>query len=73
MFFDPQAGLMVKQAVEHMRGLVCSRGNDLRVIWAELVGDVGVEGNSWLIAVTGIDFAERLTVAASPIILPIRR
>jgi hypothetical protein len=56
-----------------VRGLVRGRGDDLRIERAVLVGDAGIEGDAGLIAVAGVDVAERPAVAAGLIILPVRR
>jgi len=73
VLFDSQSRLVIKQAVEHMRRLARCRGDGLRVVGAKLIGDVGVEGDPRLIAVTRVDVAKRFAMAAGAIILPIRR
>ena len=62
MLLDPQARLMIKQAVEHMRRFARRRGDGLRVVGAKPIGDVGVEGDPGLIAVTRVDVAKRFAV-----------
>ena len=48
MLLDPKAALVVQQAVEDMRCLARGRGNNLSMIRAELIGDMGVERHAWL-------------------------
>src|SRR5208337_4274060 len=64
MLLDPKAALVVQQAIEDMRRLARGRGNNLGMIRAELIGDMGVERHAWLIAMAGIHIRNRLTMAA---------
>ena len=52
MLLDPKTALMVQQAIENMRRLARRRGDDLGVIRAELIGDMGVERPARLVAMT---------------------
>jgi hypothetical protein len=72
MLLIPQTRLVIKQPVQHVRGLARRRGDHLRMVGAELVGDMGIEGHARFIPVTGVDVAERLASTAGPIILPVR-
>ena len=48
MLLDPKAALVVQQAVEDIGRLARGRGNNLGMIRAELIGDMGVERHAWL-------------------------
>lgn len=63
MLFDLQSRLVIEQAIKHMRRLARSRGDGLRVVRAKLIGDVSVEGDPRLIAVTRVDVAEHFAMA----------
>ena len=69
---DAQPRAMLEQPVQHMRRLGRGRCDDFGVEGAELVGDVGVERDAGLVAVSGVDVAQRLAPAARPEELPIR-
>ena len=73
VLLDPQARLMIEQPVEDMGGLAGGRRDYLGMVRAELVGDVGIEGHTRLVAMSGVDIAERFAVAAGLIILSVRR
>ena len=64
VLLDPQIGLMVKQAVENVRGVSGIRGDHLRIEGRVLVGDVGVKEHAQLIAITEIDLPGLLTTPA---------
>ena len=72
MLGDAQPGAVMEQPVEHVRRLGRGRRDDLGVERAELVGDVGVERDAGLVAVPGVDVAERLAPAARAEELPVR-
>lgn len=52
VLLDPQIGLMVEQAVENMCCVAGIRGDDLGIERRVLVGDVGIEEHSRLIAIS---------------------
>ena len=60
MLGDAQPAAVLEQPVQHVRRLGRGRRDDLGVEGAELVGDVGVERDARLVAVAGVDVAERL-------------
>ena len=66
VLLDPQVGLVVQQAVEHIGGIadadIHHAGAERRV----LVGDMGVEQPSRLTAVLRVDVSGALAPAASP-------
>ena len=68
---DRQPGLVVEQAVEHVRRLTGGRGDHLGVERTVLVGDVGVERDARLVAVTRVDVGDRLSRAAGEEVLPV--
>ena len=72
MLLDPKAALMVQQAIEDMRRLARGRGDDLGMIRAELIGDMGVERHARLIAMASVHIRDRLAMAAGLKILAIR-
>ena len=72
VLFDLKTALVVEQAIEDMRRFARGRGNDLGMIRAELIGDMGVERYAWLIAVAGVHIRDCLAMAASSKILPVR-
>lgn len=55
---------MVEQAVKHVRRFAGGRGDDLGVVRAELVGDMGVEGDAGIVAMPRIDVRERFALPA---------
>jgi hypothetical protein len=71
VFDDAQAGLMLQKAVQDMRRLRRGRRDDLGLERPELVGDVGVERDAGLVAMAGVDVAERLAATAGAEELPI--
>ena len=50
MFLDPKAALVVQQAIEDVRRLARGRGDNLGMIRAELIGNMGVERHARLVA-----------------------
>ena len=64
VLLDPQIGLMVEQAIENMRGITGIRGDHLGIEGRVLVGDVGVEEHTRLIAVAEIDLPGLLSASA---------
>jgi hypothetical protein len=67
-----EAGLVVEQAVEDVRCLAGSRHDDLGVERPVLVGDMGVERDVRLVAVTRVHVGERLAAAAREEVLAVR-
>ena len=68
-----QFRLMIEQAVKHVRCLARGCSDDLGVKRPELIGDVRIEGNARLVAVTRIDVADRRALTAGAEILSVRR
>lgn len=63
---------MVKQAIEDIGCLVRRRRNDVDVIRAVLVGDVGVEAEAGINTVAGVDVAARGAAFTAAEELPVR-
>ena len=63
---------MLEETVQDVRNLRRTRPDDLGVECAELAGDVGLERDAGLVAVTGVDVAERLTATAGAEELSVR-
>jgi len=72
MLLDPKTALMVQQAIEDMRSVARRRGDELGVIRAELIGNMGVERRARLVAMASVHFRDRLGIAAGLKILPVR-
>lgn len=62
MFFDSQVGLMVKQAVEDIRGVAYPDVDDLGAERRVLIRDVGIEELAGLGSVFGIDMTGALAL-----------
>ena len=73
MLFNSQIRFVIKQTVEHMRGITNRRTYDLGVERRILVGNVRVEQHARLIAVTCIDLPSATAVPAGAKVLPIGR
>lgn len=71
MLLDPKAALVVQQAIEDIRRLARGRGDDLGVIRAERIGNMGVERHARLVAVVSVHICERLAMAAGLKILTV--
>ena len=73
VLLDPQVGLVVQQAVEHIGGIadadIHHAGAERRV----LVGDMGVERPPWAAPVFRVDVAGALGLAAGAEVLAVRR
>ena len=69
---DAQPRAVLEQPVQHVRRLGRGRRDDLGVERSELVRDMGVERDPGLVAVPGIDVAQRLAAAARAEELPVR-
>ena len=69
---DLQPSLMVEQPVQHVRRFRCCGRDHLGMEGAKLVGDVSIECNAGLVAVPGVDIADRLSAPASVEELPVR-
>jgi hypothetical protein len=67
-----EPGAVPQQPVEHVRCLGRGRGDDFGVEGTELVGHVRVESDAGLVAVPGVDVADRLAAAAGAEELPVR-
>jgi len=72
VFFDPQIGFMVEQAVEDVGGIAHRGVDDFGVEGRVLVGDVGVELHAWLRAVPQVYLPGGLSSAAGPEVLPVQ-
>jgi len=72
MLLDPEAALVVQQAIEDMRRLARGRGDDLGVIRAELIGNMCVERHAGLVAMASVHTRYRLAMAARLKILSVR-
>ncbi len=64
MLLDPQVGLVVQQAVEHVGRIAHADVHDLGVKWRVLVRNVGVERPPWAAPVFRVDVAGALGLAA---------
>ena len=64
VLLDPQIGLVVEQTVENVRGIAGIRGDHLGVEGRVLVGDVGVEKHTRLVAIAQIDLPGLLSASA---------
>ena len=73
VLLDPQVGLVVQQAVEHVGRVAHADVHDLGVERRVLVGDMGVERPPWAAAVFRIDVAGALGLAARAEVLAVRR
>lgn len=63
---------MVEQPVEHVWRFRCGGRDRLGMEGSELIGNMSVKCNAWLIAVSGVDIADRLSVTTSVEELPVR-
>ncbi len=70
MLLDPQVGLVVQQAVEHVGRIAHADVHDLGVKWRVLVRNVGVERPPWAAPVFRVDVAGALGLAAGAEVLP---
>ena len=66
MLLDAKVGLVVEQAVEHVRGVTDRGVDDLGMERGVLVGDVRVEGRAGIVPVPGVHFPLGLADAAGP-------
>ena len=73
MLLDPQVGLVVQQAVEHVGRIAHADVHDLGVKWRVLVRNVGVERPPWAAPVFRVDVAGALGLAARAEVLAVRR
>ncbi len=73
MLLDPQVGLVVQQAVEHVGRIAHADVHDLGVKWRVLVRNVGVERPPWAAPVFRVDVAGALGLAAGAEVLAVRR
>ena len=71
VLLDPQARLVVEQAVQHVRRLAGGGGDHLGVERAVLVRHMGVERDARLVAVPGVDVGDRLAAAAGEEVLAV--
>ncbi len=71
MLLDPQLGLVVKQAIEHMRRIANGGVDDLGMKGCVLIGDVSVEGDAGIVPVLRVHLASRFAAAARAIALTI--
>jgi len=69
---DGEAALVIKQAIQYVRGLVVRRGQDLRVIGPELIRQMRVELHAGLVTVVQIGVAADFTAAAGAEELSVR-
>ena len=72
MLLDAKVGLVVEQAVEHVRGVADRGVDDLGMERGVLVGDVRVEGRAGIVPVPGVHFPPGLADAAGPEPLAVR-
>ena len=72
VLLDPEAALVQEEAVEDVRRLVRRSGDDLAVEGAELIGEMAVEADAGLAAISGVDRRRGETMAAGLEELPVR-
>ena len=72
MLLDPQVGLVVQQAVEHVGRVAHADVDHLGVERRVLVGDVGIESPSWTAAVLRVDVPRALGLVAGSEVLAVR-
>ena len=66
MLGDHEIGAMSGQAIEHIRCLVCRGRDHIDMIGCALIGIMGVESESMVNAVAGVDVAATLRSTLSP-------
>lgn len=71
VLFDPQLGLVIKQAVEHMRGIANGGVDDLGMEGRVLIGDVSVEGHARIIPIFRVHLARRFAASSRSIALAV--
>ena len=62
---------MMQQSVQHVGRFVAGRRHDAHAVWPVLVGDMGVEAQAGIVAVTGIDFSGSVAAFARAEELPV--
>ena len=72
VLLDRQSGVVIEQAVEDVRRLAGGRRDHLRVERPELVGDVRVERDAWLVAVPGVHIGNGSAGTTGAEVLPVR-
>ena len=71
MLHNGEMAAMVQQAVEHIGRFMGSSRDDLDVVRAVLVGDMGVKAEAGINAITGVDVAPRCRALAASEKLPV--
>jgi len=73
VLLDPQLGLVIEQAIEHMRRIAHGGVNDLGMEGCVLIGDMSVEGDTGVIPIFRVHLAGRFAAAARAVALTIGR
>jgi hypothetical protein len=73
VLFDPQLGLVVEQAVEHVGCVADGRADDLGVKRGVLIGDVCVEKDAGIITVLGVAVSAGFAMTAGAKALAVGR
>jgi hypothetical protein len=73
VLLDPQVGLVVQQAIEHIGRVAHADVDHLGAEGRVLVGDMGIERPPWAAAILRVDMPGALGLAAGSEVLAVRR
>jgi hypothetical protein len=71
VFLDPQLGLVIEQAIEHMRRVANGGIDDFGMEGCVLIGDVSVEGDARIIPIFRVHLASCFAAAARAVALAV--